>query len=134
MPDQTPLDTTARESRCASTRFKTGNPGRPFGTKNRSVMLENALKLVEKGRAKLDLPCTCSLKYKQADGLPMPACKTIDQHFAQLAMLDPQVLIAFQKKRIPDLQHQTGDASPTTINILLGHRKALIVQPEPTPA
>ena len=37
-------------------------------------------------------------------------------------------------KCIPDLQHQTGATTPTQINILLGHRKLQIVQPEPVNA
>lgn|SRR3990167_7218831 len=107
--------------------FQPGNPGRKSGTKNRAALLEEALKKVEAGRAKTNLPCTCSLKYD------LKPCKTLDQHFTQMAMLDPQILIAVQRKRIPDLQHQTGAAPPVAINFFYGHHapKTQIVQPAP---
>lgn len=110
--------------------------GRPSGTRNVLGLLNDALKAVEQHRAKLDEPCSCVLDAlaaaspKDQPAILKRACKTLDQHFANRAMMSDTVLIAFQKKRIPDLQHQTGDTPPTQINILLGHRKLQIVQPE----
>ena len=124
-------DATAPASRVKSWQFQKGNPGGKLreGKRNRASLLDEAIKKVEARRAKLTEPCTCTLKYRQE----VP-CKTLDEHFARLAFFDPIIISAVQKKRIPDLQHQTGDAAPTQINILLGHRKVLIAQPEPVNA
>ena len=100
-------------------RFALGGPGRQPGNPNRAGMLDKALRLVEKGRGRIKGACTCTLRYHQK-----AACQTLDAHFARLAFFDPVVLIAVQKKRIPDLQHQTGSASPSIVNVIYGHKAA----------
>lgn len=137
-------------------RFQPGNPGGKLkqGSRNIQGLLEEALKAAQKLRAQLHEPCSCVLPEtslwlvapsrhpKETDGayqvrlqvykdtLWERSCKTADQHFARRLFASDTVLIAFQKKRIPDLQHQTGHSVPTQITIMLGHRKIQIAQPE----
>ena len=94
--------------------FQVGGPGGKLrlGKPNRASLLDEAIRKVEQGRAKLTEPCTCTLKHGQI--IP---CKTLDEHFARLSFFDPIILASVQKKRIPDLQHQTGDQSKV-VNII----------------
>ena len=94
-------------------RYIHGSPGRLKGSRNTAALLEDALRKVEKARTP-GSACLCV----RAGFLP---CKTIDQHFATQAFLDNTVLIAFQRKRIPDLIHQTAATPPTQVNIVYGH-------------
>ena len=92
------------------TRFKpgkSGNPtGRPKGIRNAEGLLDEALKAVQQKRSILKEPCLCTIKYSAICKEP---CVTIDEHFVRQAFLDSSILTAFQKKRIPDLQHSTGE-------------------------
>ena len=118
-----------------ATRFQPGNPGRKPGTRDVRSLLDEALKRAAKTRTRLQEPCACVsfLITDRAEAWAL-SCQDIDEHFARQAYRKHEVLVAFQKKRIPDLQHQTGAAAPTQINIVLGHRKVLIAQPEPANA
>ena len=62
------------------------------------------------------------------------SCKTADQHFARRLFASDTVLIAFQKKRIPDLQHQTGDTKPIAINVIYGHQAPRLQVAQPIEA
>lgn len=152
-------ETTASKSSIngAKSRFKPGNPGRPKGAKDIRGLLDDALKAAGKLRAQLHEPCSCVLpetslwlvaptrlltdtdeiyqdkldSYK--DVLWEKSCKTADQHFARRLYASDTVLIAFQKKRIPDLQHQIGNQAPTQVNISYGYqgKKVQIIESLP---
>lgn len=118
------------------------------GSRNIQGLLDDALHAAQKLRADLHEPCSCVLPetslwlvapsryptdtdetyqarladYK--DQLWERSCKTADQHFARRLFASDTVLIAFQKKRIPDLQHQTGTPPPSIVNIVYGHAAA----------
>jgi hypothetical protein len=121
-------------------RFRAGNPGRPKGTRNIQGVLNDAIKQAIRLRVKLHEPCACVLSLWQQVATPEEgreiaarSCTTLDQHFARRAFVDDTVLNALQKKRIPDLQHQTGDAKPSVVNVVYGLGSAASTT-EATPA
>lgn len=104
---------TTSDERFKPWQFKPGNPGRPRGSHHESILLSTALKKVQQHRAELKEPCLCTTRYHQKD-----PCKTLDEHFVRLSFFDPFILAAVQKKRIPDLMHQTGTGTPSLVNVL----------------
>src|SRR3990167_3519606 len=112
--------------------FVKGGPGRLPGTRNVQGLLEDAIKKAAKTRARLQEPCEC---VKGQLGTPAQlwahSCKELDEHFARMAMIDSSILTAMMKKRVPDLQQQTGNVQPVAVHIHYGHEQARVqvVQP-----
>ncbi len=109
--------------------FKPGvsaNPGgRSKGSRNASSLLRDALKAVEKQRAKSapKTPCRCTIR-------GYPSCATLNQHFTNQAFLDNAVMIAYERKLVPDLTHETGERQPVNINVIYaGHGAVQVRQP-----
>lgn len=115
-----------------------GNPaGRRKGSKSIAGLLDAAIKAAQAKRATLKEPCACvaselvvlNASEEFREKLYAKSCQTLDAHFARRAWLNDTILVAFQKKRIPDLSHQTG-APPTAITIAYGHeRRVTVAQP-----
>lgn len=124
MADAAPVLVGKRQG--GDTRFKpgqSGNPaGRPLGFKTPQTLLNEAIAAAIKLRAKLKEPCSCvvALPGDDLDTLWDRSCKTIDEHYARQAFHDSAILNSFQKKRLPDLQHQTGDSKPSVVMIRMG--------------
>ena len=122
-----PLPQTTVATRGPDGRFLPGSSGRRPGIKNVGVVLNEAIKQAQKLRAELKEPCLCVMSQwllaapASRDAIYARSCRTLDQHYARRAFLDDTVLNAFQKKRIPDLIHQTGQLPPTQVNIVYGH-------------
>ena len=103
---------------------------RPKGSRGLNTLLEEAIRRSQRRRIALHEPCLC---VKENPELPM--CKTLDEHFTRRAFLDDSILIAVQRKRIPDLTHQTGQLPPTLVNVLYGATpRPPVVDPIPSTA
>jgi len=114
---------------------QSGNPaGRVKGSRSNAGILNEAIQAAQKRRAELKEPCLCAtamLLLGTPKDLWAKSCRTVDEHFARRAFLNDAVLTAFQKKRIPDLQQQTGNVQPVAVHIHYGHEQARVqvVQP-----
>lgn len=97
------------------TRFKPGKPGgpgRPKGSRDFVTELLHAMRKVEK----------------------QPGRKPILEHAWEQAYENPKLLAALLKKIIPDLQHQTGNTPPTSVNVIYGHQAARVQVVQPVEA
>jgi len=126
-------------SRLKPWQFQPGNPGGRPGRRNVQGLLDESIRAAQMLRNRLKEPCLCvrelwkAAKPERREAIFKRSCKTLDQHFARRAFLDDTILAAFQKKRIPDLQHQTGEAPPVAVNIVYGHQVPRVQVVEPLP-
>ena len=126
---ETPAPVEALRDRLTG-RFQPGNPGGKLreGKRNIQGLLDEAIKSAQTLRNKLKEPCLCVrgmwmlASPERKPAIYKRSCRTIDQHFARRAFLDDTILSAFQKKRIPDLQHQTGETGPRIFNVIHAYR------------
>lgn len=99
---------------------RTNRKGRPPGSLQLSGLLAQAIKAACARRNALKEPCACATGESREERWTR-SCRTIDEHFARRAFLNDKVLIAFQNKRIPDLQHQTGTGQPVSVHVHYPH-------------
>mgnify|MGYP001605062749 CR=1 FL=1 len=104
--------------------FRPGNPGRPKGYPNGQNLVKRAIEAAEKKRASLKEPCACvtafiKLTVASQDDLWERSCKTLDEHFARRAFLDDDVLVALERKRIPDVKaDDDGGGRPLVVQVI----------------
>lgn len=138
VPSTSPPKSSPNTNGKKSTRFQPGNPGgpgRPKGSLGVTQLLDDAIQAAQQRRNQLQEPCSCATHLMSLVATPeqlwAKSCRTLDEHFARRAFLNDKVLIAFQHKRIPDLQHQTGDGHPVAVHIHYGHEQARVQIAQP---
>ena len=92
-----------------------GGPGRPKGSKAEKTLLHDAIKLVEQ-----DPKTICSCQYEK-DGTKIKGvarCKTLREHFIRRGFASEAILPSVMKKVEPDLVQETGQRSPSVVNIV----------------
>lgn len=87
-----------------------GTPAKRKETAAQGI-IDKALRVAMRTRQQLYEPCSCVALHVPQNRTPETAryqwdrsCKSIDEHFARRAFMDDGVMIAFQKKRLPDLK------------------------------